>query len=197
MVHGALQRYMGGSQSVNSFNINIWLCPSDDPNIRRSDASPKYPFSYTMNFILNDHLADVNGDAAAYLNGQAPKMSRVRHPSDTIMALEEASMTMNDGFTSLVGGFSSAVSNGSYNYSQLIPMDSGGDLLSVRHDSQVHMPDTTYIAAKDAIANSPNPLWNIPNARGRGNAVFCDGHAEWVTREFAERPDLRHWDPTH
>jgi prepilin-type processing-associated H-X9-DG protein len=29
----------------------------------------------------------------------------------------------------------------------------------------------------------------IPNPDARGNVVFCDGHAEFVSRAFVHRPD--------
>jgi prepilin-type processing-associated H-X9-DG protein len=33
------------------------------------------------------------------------------------------------------------------------------------------------------------------NAAGRGNVVFADGHADYVSREYLQYPPLHHWDP--
>lgn len=45
------------------------------------------------------------------------------------------------------------------------------DLLSIVHDREPTQPDTGY-----------KPL---PNPDRRGNAAFCDGHAEFITRGYA------------
>jgi prepilin-type processing-associated H-X9-DG protein len=42
----------------------------------------------------------------------------------------------------------------------------------------------------------PGDRPNIPDRFDRGNACFCDGHAEFITRDYAHSPTLRHWDPT-
>jgi prepilin-type N-terminal cleavage/methylation domain-containing protein/prepilin-type processing-associated H-X9-DG protein len=199
--HGALQKYLGRTSTNGlgkQFNTALWTCPSDNVTVRRTDGvPPSYPFSYTMNGLLDDHIADIDAGAYQWFNYQIPQYSRVRSPSTTIMLLEESSLTVNDGFTSLVGGFAAAVASNPFNVSQLIPMDTGGDLLSARHDTgRVHLPEDSYVAVKDQLSNSPNAAWQIPNSQCRGNVVFCDGHADWVTREYAERPDLRHWDPS-
>jgi prepilin-type N-terminal cleavage/methylation domain-containing protein/prepilin-type processing-associated H-X9-DG protein len=199
--HGALQRYLGNTSTNGlgrQFNKALWTCPSDDTSVRRTDSGPpSYPYSYTMNFILNDHIADIDAYCYQYLHYQIVQYGRVRSPATTIMMLEESSLTVNDGFTSLVGGFQGAIGSNPFSVNNLIPMDSGRDLLSGRHDTgRLHLPEDTYIAVKDQLANSPNSAWQIPNSQARGNVVFIDGHADWVTREYAERPDLRHWDPT-
>ncbi|HEX8914374.1 MAG TPA: prepilin-type N-terminal cleavage/methylation domain-containing protein [Humisphaera sp.] len=52
-----------------------------------------------------------------------------------------------------------------------------GDWLAIRHDRARALPDTFQQA----------------NMSRRGNAAFCDGHAEYVTRELAHDP--KHYDP--
>lgn len=47
-----------------------------------------------------------------------------------------------------------------------------GDYLSIRHDRQRVNPDTFQVANMDR----------------RGNASFCDGHAEYITRGYAHDP---------
>lgn len=52
-----------------------------------------------------------------------------------------------------------------------------GDYLSIRHDRQRQLPDNFQAANMDR----------------RGNAVFCDGHAEYITRGYAHDPN--HYEP--
>jgi prepilin-type N-terminal cleavage/methylation domain-containing protein/prepilin-type processing-associated H-X9-DG protein len=195
--HGALVKYQG-----KHFNPALYTCPSDT-GTRRPDAIPPYPYSYTMNFMLTDVLYADSPGGYAWMNNQTAQNFRISQPSGTIMFLEETERTMNDGYTSLEMVPLSATSSGKKDVSQVMPRDSGGDMLSVRHDGTVHYPDNVFVAARDSIQNPLNAEWNdgtslncLPNLRARGNVVFCDGHAEWVTREFAQRPDLRHWDPS-
>jgi prepilin-type N-terminal cleavage/methylation domain-containing protein len=202
LVHGALQRYMGSQKGTNGtgFNSAAWLCPSDDPTHRRPDAIPPYPYSYTMNFALSDQIAQSNPICYSWMSNQTAQLFRIRDPAGTVMFLEEDWRTINDGYTSLVGFYSGAVgTNGSLNIADVYPCDSGGDLLSTRHDGTVHYPDNTFVSQYDTISPPPpsGANWQIANLHGKGCVVFTDGHGDWVTREYCQRPDLRHWDPTH
>ena len=116
-------------------------------------------------------------------------------------SVEESSRTINDDDFQLVdattgsgfpvtvpwstvefsagGGSGGANSDGTYI----------GDWLSVRHDNTRRTPDNLYVDTKDEGLN-------IPDCGARGNVVFCDGHADFVTREYVQSPLLRHWDPT-
>jgi prepilin-type N-terminal cleavage/methylation domain-containing protein/prepilin-type processing-associated H-X9-DG protein len=200
---GALQRYVGskhippppaipGHTSTaiyqGSFNAALWTCPSDDPasHLARyggdSTDYPSYIYSYTMNYVLESDLDQ--GWADTTWMGGVMKMARVRHTSNCIMMLEESSSTINDGSTILVSGISSVATGGT---------GPGPDYMSVRHDRTAKMPDTPdnpgTLTGYDVTAG-------MLNSRARGNVVFCDGHADYVTREFAQSPSLRHWDPT-
>jgi prepilin-type processing-associated H-X9-DG protein len=64
-----------------------------------------------------------------------------------------------------------------------------GDWLSIRHDRTAHYPMDVYVPGRDTM--------NIPNTSARGNAGFCDGHVDYVTRGYAQASNLRHWDPTN
>ena len=177
--NGALVKYMGGH-----FNAANWLCPSDDPTVHpvvnMYGVNITYPYSYTMNPILQD--VDTAGFSyLPYLGGQVMKSTRVAHASNCIMMLEESELSINDGSTILMDITGSAPNFG-------FSPGNGYDWLAVRHDRTAHHPDNKFIPGIDSLG--------IPNTHKKGNVVFCDGHGESVTREFAESATLRHWDPT-
>ncbi len=197
---GTLTRYMGGKH----FSAGPWVCPDDDPTTHPLCGYPttvnlKYPYSYTMNIYFDQGAMYVNAEIAGYLHNKPLRMQKVRHPSDTIMVLEEGSSTINDGctfceflqsngtiglptctYTANVGGFSEGAK-------------SSLDLAAVRHGSQgraIHYPDYIY-------KPSAGDYDGIPNPQGRTNVAFADGHAETVSRDYVHSPVLRHWDPLH
>ena len=177
--NGALVKYMG-----NHFNANNWICPNDPlsvhPTVTLNGVNITYPYSYTMNTILQD--VDTAGFSFyAYLGNQAAKMTSVRHSSNCIMMLEESELTVNDGATIVC-----AITQSGNSFS--LDPGSGNDFLAVRHDSKAHHPDNQFIYGRD--------IDGIPNSSARGNVVFCDGHCEFVTRDFAQSATLRHWDPS-
>jgi prepilin-type N-terminal cleavage/methylation domain-containing protein/prepilin-type processing-associated H-X9-DG protein len=183
--NGALVRYMG-----SHFNPANWICPSDDVSTHHvlgnysmlngpSLFVPAYPYSYVMNYLLSDQVQYAAPISYTWMGSQTPKMVSIRKSSETVLMLEETSQTINDGNMGMVSIVGSSGMQG---------VEVGTDLLAVRHDTRVHNPDS-QIAGSD--------IENIPNTRARGNVAFCDGHAEWVTREYVQYPLLRHWDPTH
>ena len=181
--NGALVKYMGGH-----FNPNSWICPGDTVTVRYK-GPPVYPYSYDMNFLLGNNIDQYqDGSVIPYLGGQVIKMVRIKHPSNCIMMLEESSLTIDDGYMSLEGIGSSGNGTQTINGYQVYPGSSGANWLAVWHDRNAHRPDELLQA--NEIAGG------IPNPSSKGNVVFCDGHADYVTRNFAENPGLRHWDPT-
>jgi prepilin-type N-terminal cleavage/methylation domain-containing protein/prepilin-type processing-associated H-X9-DG protein len=177
--NGALVKYMGGH-----FNPNNWICPTDNVAAHQmmtiNGVSLNYPYSYTMNTILQD-VDTVGFSYLPYLNGQVMKSTRVAHASSCIMMLEESELSVNDGGTILMD-----IAGSSPNFG--LSPGAGNDWLAVRHDRTAHHPDNKFIYNVDTLG--------IPNTQKKGNVVFCDGHCETVTREFAQSPTLRHWDPT-
>ena len=188
---GALVKYMG-----RHFVAATWQCPSDDVTAHiqltsyygSTPVNFNYSYSYVMNFILSDKVGIASPDAIAWMSGQIAQLHRVHSPSSTIMFLEESERTINDGYMTLVGISDGAVANGAKDITQVSPRDVGGDLLAVRHDSNARHPDNIPIPS--------DPDQRLPNHAARGNCAFCDGHAENVTRDYAQNPILRHWDPT-
>ena len=95
--NGALVKYMGGH-----FNANTWICPSDTPSVRYK-GPPVYPYSYDMNSLLDNNLDQSEGNDYTYIGSQVMKMTRIRHTPNVIMMLEESSLTIDDGYNSMVG----------------------------------------------------------------------------------------------
>ena len=202
---GALVHYMG-----NTFSPAVWVCPDDDPKTHQmfpgASGSPtpgtliSYPYSYTMSIFFDQGVQFCNPEFTGYLNGSPLRMQKVRHPSETIMVVEEGSSTINDGCTILE--FMTTVkawtptSPGIYTPTVGTPgngIQSYLDMTSVRHGSMgrpIHLPDNVY--RPDA-----GDYDNIPNPQGRTNVAFADGHAETVSRDYVHSPTLRHWDPLH
>jgi prepilin-type N-terminal cleavage/methylation domain-containing protein/prepilin-type processing-associated H-X9-DG protein len=178
--NGALVRYMG-----SHFNPANWLCPSDDPSTHASLGSytllvtgsnvtvGAYPYSYSMNYLLSDEIAITAPDTYQWLGYKVIKATSIRQASTVFMMVEESPYTINDGNFGAVSVFGTVTP--------------GPDWLAVRHDYTAHYPDTQY-TGKDTES--------IPNTYARGNVSFCDGHAEYVTREYVHFPTLEHWDPT-
>src|SRR5205085_1226642 len=100
--------------------------------------------------------------------------SQSKRPSEKIFLVEEDERTINDGFWA-VGGWGGGLG---------VNWQPGPDWLSIRHDRTRRLPDVV------PTAGSP-----IPNPDRRGNAAFCDGHAEYVQRSYAHDP--AHSDPRY
>jgi prepilin-type N-terminal cleavage/methylation domain-containing protein/prepilin-type processing-associated H-X9-DG protein len=91
------------------------------------------------------------------------RVTDVKHPTEKILLCEEDERTINDGFWAPP--------------CQSLPNST--DLMAIRHDNRRVGSDTgTYPP---------------PNPQRRGNVNFVDGHAEFVTRQFAH--DDWHLDP--
>jgi prepilin-type processing-associated H-X9-DG protein len=71
---------------------------------------------------------------------------------------------------------------------------SDGEDPSKRHDRNAKYPDDT---TNPALLSGYDSIVGILNSRARGNVCFCDGHGEYVTREYLHLESLHHWDPTY
>jgi prepilin-type processing-associated H-X9-DG protein len=91
------------------------------------------------------------------------------------MLVEEDERTINDGrWEPHLGNY----------YTEYPTGERGVDLLAIRHDRDRRLPDVPKLAGRS---------W-VPNPERRGNAVFADGHAEWVERTRAHSKE--YFDPT-
>ncbi len=91
-----------------------------------------------------------------------PPVPRIRNSAEKIIVLEETYYTVNDGY------FDPCLYDASGNW---LSNSNTQDKLSIVHDRRSKQLDQSY---------SP-----LPNPDRRGNVAFCDGHAEYVTRQYA------------
>jgi prepilin-type processing-associated H-X9-DG protein len=154
-------------------NYKTLICPSDDTaSLRLNNPTPTsypyaFPFSYQMNWALGatPYLSLV----PAYLGGTAPaaptplyrgKITQIPDPSIKVLLIEGDDRRLVDGQS----GVAEPVNFTNYT-----------NLMSDRHDlTNRQKKDPAWGTGPQSIANSD----------GKGNAAFCDGHAEYVSRSY-------------
>jgi prepilin-type N-terminal cleavage/methylation domain-containing protein len=153
-------RYMSGG--ANRVSIETLRCPSDNIESRlyENNANP-YKFSYTVNVFVMNNSANTSTTSPF---DRTLNLTKVKNPTRKILAVEEDERGINDG---------SWVGRATYNLTTPITGDTptDNDFLAIRHDRRKVYPDSTG-----------NWLKNVDR---RGNAVFLDFHAEYVTRREA------------
>lgn len=175
----AVARYLAAQ---NPSLEQVFRCPSDvierhgalqqiyDPNPTGWATYGVYRFSYTMNGYL-DPRGLWTDSKNQIVSG---RLARIHTPSTKILLVEESEATINDGQWK-AGNYYTKARDGSYEWNVEF------DRLSIRHDS-THNDDVQAV-----IGEGPNSqnwyLWI-----GRGNACFCDGHVEFISRAFAHNP---------
>jgi prepilin-type processing-associated H-X9-DG protein len=110
--------------------------------------------TYPFSYALNWMTTS---DSNAPIQGQEGKLSAIRDTPNKVLMLEEDERTIDDGNASIwltSGGWGSI------------------NLLAIRHDHTRHLPDN-FVA----------PIQS-KNIDCRGNVLFCDGHAEYVSRRI-------------
>jgi len=153
---------------------NIFRCPSDNV-YQRSSVGPSGPYNYS--YSMNQYFQGLDPDTGSPPY-QCPPYSGVRNASEKIVLDEEDPLTINDGH------WAPPIINPS-NPNDPDTNSGGGDLLGIRHDMIKAKPDTA--------TPPPYSATHFPNYDKRGNVAFADGHAEFVTREYAHDPN--HLDP--
>lgn len=189
IMHSALAQYLQlnyGSQDFtqNSSALAVLRCPSDDSWILRA-VSGGYPFSYVMNcFIATDSsLTQANGPSYA---GTTPvtlctTLQKVTNAAQKVLMYEEDAPIKDNG------GDGEPWWGCNPTFNPNAPETTAGmgainNLLSERHDLS---------HAVMGSAQSQAGSWQsaVPNPAARGNVVFCDGHADFITRGDLHRPD--------
>jgi prepilin-type N-terminal cleavage/methylation domain-containing protein/prepilin-type processing-associated H-X9-DG protein len=184
-LQGSIAKYLGNPSSGK-----ILICPSDDPTWRKiANGVGYYPYSYAMNSYLsygtvyNPHVSGPNSSPTTsggygnlrFRDDYAWKITQVKRSSDKIIVYEEDEHALRDGRGQLQ---SPAVGSAGAN---IIGM------LSIRHDSKRINPDDA------PPAGSGLGIETQINHGRKGNVAFVDGHADYVTRDFAH--DRAHYDP--
>lgn len=189
IMHSAIAQYIQlnyGSQDFtqNSPALAVLRCPSDDSWSARA-ISGGYPFSYVMNcFIATDSsLTQANG---ANYAGTTPvtlctTLQKVTNAAQKVLMYEEDTPIQDNGgdgepWWGCSGTFNSNAPE------QTSGMGAINNLLSQRHDLS---------HAVNGSATSQAGSWQlaVPNPDARGNVVYCDGHADFVSRADVHRPD--------
>lgn len=194
-VHSAIAKYLNLNYasmdfSLNSSSLAPLRCPSDDSWSPRlgTMAAGAYPFSYVMScFIASD--SSLMQKTNTYAGTQPPlctTLIKVTNASQKVLMYEEDDTSINDG-----DGQPWMGSTGTFdpnNPDKTTGVQGGISLLSGRHEfNKVTIsssPPNLPIQSKTGTMSSA-----VPNADVRGNVVFCDGHAEFVSRGFVHRPD--------
>ena len=133
----------------------IFLCPSDDPNIRpRFDTQHMGPVKYVYSYTFNGFMAS-NGPPEL-----RPRITKVRNSSGKMMVLEEDELSLDDGH------FLPTFAN-----HPTVP-----NMLGTRHNRPRRKDWQSWITRDISIR---------PDRNERGNVVFVDGHVDFVTRAFA------------
>src|SRR5688572_28616095 len=146
--------------------INMMRCPADEVENHQTHPAARFPyrFSYVMNIYMS---SDAFGKG--YNRSATPRTTSISRAGEKILVVEENSGTINDGNWD-PGEYQGNNRAGKWNVSH--------DFLSIRHD--VRKADNHLLA--DAEGNF------LLDPSKRGNVLFVDGHAEFVSRLYAHTP---------
>jgi prepilin-type N-terminal cleavage/methylation domain-containing protein/prepilin-type processing-associated H-X9-DG protein len=139
-------------------NLAVLRCPTDNYDVRarvNNATIGPYNYSYSINWLICS--GGTNAPTSLASVPLTYKLSDVRGTSEKILMYEEDQATVDDGNGELYTGVGTVV-----------------NLLSIRHE---------FNQKKDA-APSTTTL-PIPDPQLHGNVLFCDGHCDFVTREYA------------
>jgi len=151
---------------IGNFSEQLLRCPSDDMETHHAMfPGGVYNYSYTMNEFFESN--PMRSPATWPENGgRIVKLGALKNASHKVLVAEEDQTWINDGLFA-----PPAISKRAG-----VAPHPGGDMLSVRHDTQRKTPD---------IQGLEGLMSNVPNANGqrKGNAAFADGHAEYISRK--------------
>jgi prepilin-type N-terminal cleavage/methylation domain-containing protein/prepilin-type processing-associated H-X9-DG protein len=150
--------------------VEVLRCPSDTTWELRP-----YRYSYTVSFFVMTNRAYTPGMVPTRFD-RSLNLGKVKSASRKILAIEEDDRNGIDPGNALndpvwIGRSETSVTA----TPPPLPTDNpGSNYLSIRHDRRKKLPD-----------DSSNWAANVSR---RGNAVYLDGHAEYVTRGEAHDP---------
>jgi prepilin-type N-terminal cleavage/methylation domain-containing protein/prepilin-type processing-associated H-X9-DG protein len=166
--------------------VNVFRCPSDDITAHTlhfggssvGSTSNPYPFSYSMNVCLTWPSKWQNypfKDPYYPKNRNRLRITQVKHSAEKILLIDESNLSIDDGVWRPPVMDDPTVNPPTYNNNTVKTPNQ----ISDRHDAQTN-------ASVNTMTTSP---------RGRGNAAFCDGHAEFIDR--VEADSQRYNDPLY
>jgi prepilin-type N-terminal cleavage/methylation domain-containing protein/prepilin-type processing-associated H-X9-DG protein len=161
---------IGPYLGVKPTNTNMLRCPKDDTYNTRTGftgENQSYSFSYSVNWNMNGESFDdpIYGTQihGVVIPDQRFKITQVTDPADKVLVIEEDQRTLDDANCSV---------------SELPTYWGDGNRLSMRHDM-------VYGRKPDPMAiEYPSTTPWMPNANGKGNVSFVDGHAAFLPRSY-------------
>jgi prepilin-type N-terminal cleavage/methylation domain-containing protein/prepilin-type processing-associated H-X9-DG protein len=154
----SLQPYLGMQDDALRA---LFRCPTDEweGHTKPSPTAP-YKFSYSMNQLLtNANQSYLKGPPYNFPNNLfRMKISMVRNASDKIMLVDETEQTIDDGV-----------------WKPFLILDPNANPIVYNVGAGTTTNPNQLADRHEQHKDKTNPL-------GRGNAVFCDGHAEFISR---------------
>jgi prepilin-type N-terminal cleavage/methylation domain-containing protein/prepilin-type processing-associated H-X9-DG protein len=149
-------------------NEAVLFCPSDvtDGSNRDQSFTGSSQGQYVYSYVLNNKMSSFTNPFLVGRN--AGKMTSIRKPSLKVLMFEEDERSLDDG---------NARADGANHTGKV-------NMIALRHDRSRRYPDN--------IVNAPTP---VPNPDRNGNAVFCDGHTEPITRKLLHDQAGTYLDP--
>jgi prepilin-type N-terminal cleavage/methylation domain-containing protein/prepilin-type processing-associated H-X9-DG protein len=123
---------------------------------------------YRFSYVVNNKMTSFN--LSVIIPPIAGKLTAVRNSVEKVLLYEEDERTLDDGSAKIDG------------------VSGNPNMLALRHDRRRQYPD-------DPIGTGPSTI--IPNLDCFGNALFCDGHADTMTRKMLHDPSKRYIDPLY
>ena len=141
---------------------SLFRCPSDDFDTHDKPQPIAYRYSYSMNQLLtNPNQSYAKGAPYNYPLITRMKITMVKNASGKIMLVDETEQTIDDGV-----------------WKPFL-------LADPLANPPVYMVGTGVTTNPNQLADRHEKFKSKTNPMGRGNAVFCDGHAEFVGRAEA------------
>ena len=123
-----------------------------------------YLFSYSTSYAMTSDLGKVAN------RGATPRVTAISRPAEKILVVEQNELSINDGLWE-GGSYTNANTRTGW---EITP-----EFLSVRHD--IKKEEFADLGTFDGFLHAPAK---------RGNVLFVDGHAELVSRLYAQGDGL-------